>query len=141
MAASLQTLYDMEVFSSMVEFCQGELRVLLYLYLHEGSHRTKICPSEISDSLHVTRQRITSILSSLRKKDYIHMKMAENDRRKMQITLTDSGRNQVAAKEAEIMNYFDIMIDGLGEKNIQELTRLINLTNNQFKSIKTNKSK
>ncbi len=69
------------------------------------------------------------------------MEMAENDRRKMQVTLTDSGRNQVTAKEAEIMNYFDIMIDGLGEKNIQELTRLINLTNNQFKSIKTNKSK
>lgn len=130
LAASLQTMYDMEIFASMMEFCQGELRVLLYLHLHD---KDEIYPSDLSNSLYVTRQRITSILSSLRKKGYVHMEMAEDDRRKMWVVLTDSGKKQVAAKETEIDNYFNVLIDGLGENNIQEMTRLINLTIDKFK--------
>ena len=131
--SSLQEMYDTEVFDSAIEFCQGESRVLFYLHMHDEA---EIYPSDISDSLYVTRQRITSILSSLRKKGYVYMEMAKNDRRKMRVTLTDNGRSHIVAKEAEMKNYFGSLIDVLGEKNIQEMTRLIKLTNDQFKQIK-----
>ena len=37
----LQTLYDTEALTPMMEFCQGEMWVLLYLLAHEG----KVYPS------------------------------------------------------------------------------------------------
>ena len=75
----LQTLYDTEALTPMMEFCQGEIRVLLYLLAHEG----KVYPSQLSESLCVTRQRITTILSAMRKKGLIQMEIEEEDRRKM----------------------------------------------------------
>jgi len=122
---SLITLYDLEVFSSMMEYCQGEMRVLLYLEINYG---TEIYPSDLSDALHVTRQRITSILSSLRKKGYISMEIAVNDRRKKRVVLTEDAKKYVIAKGKWIESYFDTLIEKLGEDNAHELTRLINLS-------------
>ena len=131
LTSALQEMYDMEMFTLMIEFCQGEFRVLLYLHMHD---KEEIYPSDLSDSLNVTRQRITSILSALRKKGYVHMVMSEKDRRKMQVILTNEGRNQITVKEAEIDKYFDKVIDGLGESNAKEMTRLTNLIITQLKN-------
>jgi len=130
---SLQKMNDMEVFASMIEFCQGEMRVLIYLHMNKG---TDIYPSELSDSLCVTRQRITSILSSLRKKGYVFMKTAENDRRRMRVVLTEDGESWLVKKVKEIEIYYDTLINGLGENNIQEMTRLMNLSIEQMKQFK-----
>ncbi|MDV3425922.1 MAG: MarR family winged helix-turn-helix transcriptional regulator [Bacillota bacterium] len=130
---SLQKMYDMDVFASMIEFCQGEMRVLIYLHMNNG---TDIYPSDLSDSLCVTRQRITSILSSLRKKGYVSMKMAENDRRRMRVVLTEDGKNWLIKKVKEIEIYYDTLIDGLGENNIQEITRLMNMSIEQMEQFK-----
>ena len=91
----LQTLYDTEALTPMMEFCQGEMRVLLYLLAHEG----KVYPSQLSDSLAVTRQRITTILSAMRKKGLIQMEIEEEDRRKMSVTLTDLGKAAAIEKQ------------------------------------------
>jgi len=130
---SLQKMYDMDVFASMIEFCQGEMRVLIHLHMNNG---TDIYPSDLSDSLCVTRQRITSILSSLRKKGYVSMKMAENDRRRMRVVLTEDGKSWLIEKVKEIEIYYDVLIDGLGENNIREMTRLMNLSIEQMKQFK-----
>lgn len=130
LTTSLQTMYDMEVFASMIEFCKGEMRVLLYLYTNYGS---EIYPSDLSNSLNVTRQRITSILSSLRKKGYVSMEISETDRRKMRVALTKEAKKPVIKKLKELENYYDTLLEGLGEENTQELTRLINLSIEQMK--------
>ncbi len=127
---SLITLYDLEVFSSMMEYCQGEMRVLLYL---EINSEKEIYPSDLSNALHVTRQRITSILSSLRKKNYITMEIAVNDRRKKRVVLTEDAKKYVITKAKWIESYFDTLIEKLGEDNTHELTRLINLSVEQLK--------
>ena len=130
LTSSLQTMYDMEVFASMIEFCQGEMRVLLYLYMNVG---IEIYPSDLSRALNVTRQRITSILSSLRKKGYVTMEIAENDRRRMRVAITEDAKKWVITKIKVINNHFDNLIEGLGEENTQELTLLINLSTEHMK--------
>jgi len=125
-------MYDMEMFTSMIELCQGEYRVLSFLNMHD---KEEIHPSDLSDSLKVTRQRITSILAALRRKSYVNMVMSEKDRRKMQVILTDEGRNQISDKEEEIGKYFDTLIDGLGEKNVKEMTCQANLLVAQLKKM------
>jgi len=130
LTTSLQTMYDMEVFASMIEFCQGEMRVLLYLYTNYGC---EIYPSDLSNTLNVTRQRITSILSSLRKKGYVSMEISENDRRKMRVSLTKDAKKPVIEKLKELEDYYYALLEGLGEENTVDLTRLINLSIEQMK--------
>lgn len=121
---NLQKMYDMELVAPLMEFCQGEMRVLLYL----DSHKTEeIYPSTLSDSLYVTRQRITSILAALRKKEFIVMETSDLDRRRMRITLSKAGHLHVAEKRKFVEGYFDMLLEGMGEENILELTRMIQL--------------
>ncbi|MHB1152366.1 MAG: MarR family winged helix-turn-helix transcriptional regulator [Eubacteriales bacterium] len=128
---SLRELYDMEVIASLMEFCQGEIRVLLYLY---SNSEQDIYPSELSDALFVSRQRITAILSSLRNKKYISMEIAKDDRRKMKVMLTECGMLYITEKQESAVKYIDSLILSLGEKNITEFTRLLNLTIEKIKN-------
>lgn len=133
---SLQSLYDTDPFASLTEFCQGENRVLMYLNLNDYKD---IYPSDLSEALYVTRQRITSILSSLRKKGYVSLEHAENDRRRVYIKLTSDGKNYITERQNEAENYLDCFIESFGEENVSEFTRMINLTIEKMQDY-TNKS-
>lgn len=129
---ALQKMYDMELVAPLMEFCQGEMRVLLYLDAHK---KESIYPSTLSDSLFVTRQRITTILSALRKKGYITMETAEEDRRRMQVRLSCAGSRYVTEKRRFVEQYFDMLLDALGEKNMLEFQRLVQLTAEKMEGI------
>ena len=120
--AALQTLYDMQSLAPLMEFCQGEMRVLFYLLSHEDE---KIYPSHLSDALGVTRQRITSVLSGMRKKDLIRMEIEEQDRRRMSVSLTEKGRIEALEKQQNAYRYLEQMMLLLGEEDSRELVRLM----------------
>lgn len=119
---TLQELYGMELMASLMEFCQGEIRVLLYLKLHQAK---EVNPSDLSSQLFVSRQRITSVLTALRKKGYVRMEMDETDRRRMLVTLTAEGDACVSAKKAEVEGYVQRLTEGLGEKDARQLIGLL----------------
>ena len=121
---SLQKLYDTEVIATLMEFCQGEIRVLLYLYANRGKD---IYPFELSDALFVSRQRITAVLSALRKKKYVSMVISEEDRRRMKVMLTGPGEQYIEGKQESAVANIDSLIGALGVKNTAELTRIIGL--------------
>ncbi|WP_438349313.1 MarR family winged helix-turn-helix transcriptional regulator [Paenibacillus sp. FA6] len=122
---SLARMYDMEAFSHLAEFLQGELHMLHYL--SQNSH-SEINPSILSDKLHVSRSRITAALSTLRKKGYVTMEMSENDRRRMTVSLTSAGEAFIRGKQEEVVRYFDVLVKGLGEGNVLDMIRLIELS-------------
>lgn len=124
---SLQKMYDMERIAPLLEFCQGEMRVLLYLDSHRNQEM-EVCPSDLSEALFVTKQRITTILASLRKKGYIVMEKSRADRRKRQIILSERGIQYVAEKRRFVEGYFDLLFQSLGEDLMLELNRLVALT-------------
>ena len=125
LTASLSQMYEMEVITNLAEFWQGELRVLHYVHQHNNS---KINPSVLSDALHVSRARITTALSALRKKGYIVMEMSQDDRRRMCVTLTSDGEQYLKKKQKKVEKYFDILINGLGEVNVRDFIRIIDLS-------------
>lgn len=125
LTASLSQMYDMEAFSCLAEFLQGELHVLYYLSQNRSS---EVNPSILSNKLHVSRSRITAALSTLRKKGYVTMEMSRNDRRRMLVTLTAEGESFIKEKQDRVQSYFDTLVEGLGEKNVKELIRLIELS-------------
>lgn len=125
LTASLARIYDIEAFSNLAEFLQGELHVLQNL---TQNNSLEMNPSILSDNLHVSRSRITAALSALRKKGYVTMEMSEDDRRRMRVKLTTDGEAFIKEKQENVERYFDKLIKGMGEENVLELIRLIELS-------------
>lgn len=128
---SLQKLYDMEVVAPLMEFCQGEMRVLLYLDAHPDD---TVYPSTLSDALFVSRQRVTNILSALRKKGYITMVTASADRRRMQVFLSRDGMAYVREKRQFVEGYFDMLLAAIGESDMVAFQRMVALTAEKMES-------
>ncbi|WP_068496483.1 MarR family winged helix-turn-helix transcriptional regulator [Paenibacillus kribbensis] len=122
---SVNRIYDMELFSSLTELVQGENHVLQYLVQHRED---EINPSILSDHLHVSRSRITAALTGLRKKGYVTMEMSEQDRRRMCVRLTPEGESLIKQKQERIEGYFEALVAGLGEDDVKEFIRLIELS-------------
>ncbi|MHA0856825.1 MarR family winged helix-turn-helix transcriptional regulator [Paenibacillus sp. CMAA1364] len=122
---SLAKIYELEAFSHLADFLQGELHILHYLSQNKHSENN---PSILSDNLHVSRSRITAALSTLRKKGYVSMEMSENDRRRMTVVLTSDGDIFIKGKQDQVVGYFNKLVDGLGETNALEMIRLIELS-------------
>ena len=132
---SLKKIYDMGAVSSLMEFCQGEIRVLMHL---QANLDKVVTPSDLSSALFVTRQRIASVLASLRKKGYVSMEIAEYDRRRMHVMLTREGEAFILEKQKAAQAYLNNFIAAFGEENAKEMTRLVDLAAETLKARKMN---
>lgn len=122
---SLSRMYEMEAIGSLAEFLQGELHVMQYM---SSNRNSEINPSILSDKLHLSRSRITAALSALRKKGFITMEISDEDRRRMRVMLTENGEALIVKKRENIERYFDTLVEGIGEENVMDLIRLIDLS-------------
>ena len=119
---SLQNVYHLEAFAALSELLQGESLVLTGLLSHpEGV----VHPSDLSRELHLSRPRITAALSALQRKGLIAMHRSPTDRRRIQVSITEAGREIIGGRLVRMEAYFDKMLSGLGEADARELIRLI----------------
>ena len=132
----MQQLWRMNKMNLMLtlrEFIEGETATLWFL----RSADETVTPSQISDSLRISRARTANILRSLRNKGLIAMEIDDDDRRKMHVDLTEAGRDFFRRKYAFIVRYFDMYVDVIGEKDISELNRLLHKTVESEKLLKS----
>jgi len=86
--------------------CGGEDGVLMYLYVKDQ----KLHAGEIAEALQLTSGRIANILKVLEKKRYIQRKPGQDDKRKILVSLTSSGRSYIAeVKERAVARYDDVL--------------------------------
>lgn len=121
----LWRMNKMDIIVHLMEFIEGETSALGCLMQKDG---LRINPSQISEELHISRARTANILRALRQKGLIRMEIADDDRRKMYVELTEAGRAHYLKKMHYIMHYFDIYVDVIGEEDIAELIRLLKQT-------------
>ena len=124
LVTSLEKVYFMEAFTHLTEFLQGELYILHYISQNLDE---EINPSSISEKLHLTRPRVTAILSTLKQKGYIETEQNEEDRRRLAVRITEEGLNFINERQINAKAYFQVFIDSVGEENTKELIRIINL--------------
>lgn len=123
--AELVTLFQMEPMARLIERIQGEGRLLFYLQKHPKQAN----PSQISQNLSLSKPRVTSILNSLRKKGMVELQTDQNDRRKVNVILTEKGHIFIFEKFSHTEEILDYYIDRMGQENIDEMLRLLNRTN------------
>ena len=115
---TIQRLYQTKFMDNMEEFCQGETKVLLYIYTCGDE---TVYPSDISKDLLISRQRVTSVLSSLEKKGRVNLSNSKSDRRRIQVEITEEGIDYLNVKRENVQKYFDFFMDRLGTANLLSL--------------------
>ena len=108
------------------ELDKGENGILQTLFIYEEIHQKNLTPGELCAIQQLTSGRIASTLKNLEKKAFIKRMMAEDDRRKMIIKLTEKGK--IVAKRIidDIAMSINKMIHKLGEHDSQEFLRILN---------------
>lgn len=125
-------MYQLESIGQLTAFLEGELLVLWSLsQLQNGD----VTPSMISHFTKLTRGRVAAILASLRKKQYIEMVLVEEDRRKFNVYMTQTGIAFLRTKAQLAEQYFDLLITKLGQQKVEELIYLINLSVSSMKGV------
>lgn len=120
----LETMFYMRKVNSHKEIhdsVHGENFVLFFISQNGG----KVIPSDISNEMGISSARVAAALNSLEKKGLIIRKIDTEDRRRILIDLTDSGREQVNSHFRMVMNMVKNMLQYLGENDAREFIRIM----------------
>ncbi len=129
----MQNIYvnQKKVFSINI---RGEYSILLYL---DKNSKKEVTPGKISEDLNISTARVAASLNSLENKDYLTREIDKDDRRKIIIKMTTSGKEVANKLKEEHLNYL-IKIFNCFDKN--EITEIMRLTT-KLDSILTNLGK
>lgn len=120
--AALRSIYGLEAFGALADLLQGESLALNFLLEHRGQ---EVYPSDLSRELHLSRSRITGALASLERKELVSTHHSQTDRRRVQVAITDRGAELIVGQLQRMEDYFDRMLEGLGEADARTLIALI----------------
>ena len=81
--------------------------------------------AQLSERLALDRSTLTRNLTTLEAAGYVHVSPDEHDRRKRIVTLTESGRETVAASEPLWRDAQVRVVEALGLERAEELTTLL----------------
>lgn len=110
----LSQMYKMNDFSRMMDFCQGEIRILVFL--DELKESGCPSPSDIAKELGITKGRVTAALRSLKSKEFVKTEVSKNDRRKQIVSLTSVGKDYISARRSEVEAFISTFVKKLGPK-------------------------
>lgn len=100
--------------------CGGEFFALSLLLLRDEPS----CPSELSRSMGVSSVRIAALLKHLEQKGWISRSADEHDERRVNVLLTDAGRELINSRRREAIERVSAALRELGEEDAHEYVRL-----------------
>lgn len=114
-------LYSAQSASQVLEMFEGELEVLAFIY----KANIEMTPSIISQSLQMSRARITNIITVLESKQYVELKRSVSDRRKILIKLTSNGCDYIETKLEILDNKIINLLKKLGQEKSELFVSLL----------------
>ena len=111
---------------------KSEARILLCVeFLHEEK-KCKVNISEISKSLSITPPSTTEFVKNLINKGYLEKHIDQKDKRFIEITLTDDGKEIVKGLKEYFDSLFSGIIERLGTEQSKLLIELLDIVNMYF---------
>lgn len=98
-------------------------KVLFYIEKEGGS----ICPKELSDTMNVTTPRATTLLNSLERKGFITRNRSVDDRRKIIVTITETGRIENRKKKRMIENSINELMKDMTLEECETIYKFFSL--------------
>lgn len=122
---TLKNLVSLPSVRDLSAFLEGETAFLFIIKDYGDKPAT---PSQLSEELGVTKGRITAIINSLTRKDMVRLEKVDGDRRKVDVRITEKGKNYIDEKLASTNAFLRSFIDKIGGKDAEELMRILNRT-------------
>ncbi|MCI8748987.1 MAG: MarR family transcriptional regulator [Lachnospiraceae bacterium] len=119
----LAELLNRKMNRTVLDSIRGEYGVLRYLLYVQD----KTSPGVLTEQLHVVPGRMTDILNSLESKGFIKRQKSDEDRRRVVVCITESGRDEAFQKMEYIRNEYQGLFKILGQKDTEELIRLLRI--------------
>lgn len=119
----LAELLNSKMNRTVMDSIRGEYGVLRYLcYIEDHVHAGKL-----TEHLRVVPGRMTDILNSLEAKGLITRIRGEEDRRHVNVCITEEGKKQAVQMRQMISREYEGMFRILGQKDTEELIRLLKI--------------
>lgn len=83
-----------------------------------------ITSAQLQKQLRINKSAVSQMLSSLEQKGYLERKINESDRRRMDLCVTDSGREAMEAMKVHVGTITDLILDRFGEEKAEQLATL-----------------
>ncbi|MFG6395426.1 MAG: MarR family transcriptional regulator [Lachnospiraceae bacterium] len=119
----LAELLNRRMNRTVLDSIRGEYGVLRYLMYVQD----KASAGFLTEQLHVVPGRMTDILNSLEAKGFIKRVRSDEDRRRVAVCITASGRKEAKKKREYIRKEYQGMFEILGQKDTEELIRLLKI--------------
>ncbi len=117
---SMQELLRTAESRQIANMSKGELFVLNFI----SRHGSMVVPSEICAAMNVSTARIAVLLKQLEGRGYIMRVTDPEDRRRVNVSITQAGVNRLEERKTEIIRRMRILVEQLGEKDSQEYLRI-----------------
>lgn len=108
----------------------GEMMVLRYLLENNQAQ-----PREIGNVMNISSARVARLMTTLMQKGFIKCEKDPADKRKIVVTLTDSGRGHIEQQVDTFMQQVEAFFEELGEDDTQALALI------SAKAVEINESK
>lgn len=96
----------------------NELIVMIKI---ETCDKKNVYVSDIQKDMRISKPAVSKILNILEKKEYITREMDTNDRRKIAVFLTDSGKEKMSQKKSDFDKILTEVLSRFGEENTKQL--------------------
>lgn len=113
----LKELYFSKSPIGFEEFLRGEMKVLSFISREDRA----LLPGQLSSALEMTGGRIAGILRSLEKKGFITRKTDELDRRRVLVSITESGSRYILSRSEALETKLDMLVTAMGRDNTKKL--------------------
>ena len=109
------------ILGKVSELARGELAVLRFLLQGNDGAGAK----ELSQRFQVNTSRTAAVLNSLEKKGYIRRVPFADDRRMIQVFITEEGRAYARGKQEEFLTHGAAMLEKLGEADTRHYIHIM----------------
>jgi DNA-binding MarR family transcriptional regulator len=104
----------------------GEMAVMAAVAFHQKETGEGIRVSEIGKMMKIAPPTVTQFISGLEKRGWLIRRMDAQDRRSVQVTLTEEGSRQHDCFVAGMMKMFQALSAHLGSEDTASLNRIMN---------------
>lgn len=125
-------IYNLNSIKFMKRFLEGELGILFILF---SSQKESLEPTYIANELGISKGRVTILLTSLSEKKYIDIKLDNEDRRKLNISLTKKGKKFINDEVNKAQEYLSLIRKEIGNDKTNELINILNEISNKMKDV------
>ncbi|MEI6285764.1 MAG: MarR family transcriptional regulator [Bacillota bacterium] len=115
-------LMDIKFFRAVLQQSKTGLSPMQMRVMFVLRRRNSLSMSALADEMHMPKQQVTLLVDKLFQEQFVARECGAEDRRVINIRLTETGQEFVVSREAEVLEIFAARLNQLSVADLKELT-------------------